>query len=128
MIWPFKRKAKPPRDERGWNEDWQIGDMAECVLADWLSDIPQNPAIGEVRTVAALFEGQAAERPVIVSALAFEGFGALTWHCAAFRKHKPLAADIVAAAKRGARVQDNPRPGEVLRAHLADRTARGEGL
>lgn len=35
MMWPFRKKPtpKPPRiDMRDWNEDWKIGDTAECIV------------------------------------------------------------------------------------------------
>jgi len=39
-MWPFKKKAPPPRDCRNWNEDWQVGDTAEVVATTWVDDIP----------------------------------------------------------------------------------------
>ena len=33
-MWPFTRKPTPPApiDRRDWNEDWKVGDTAECVV------------------------------------------------------------------------------------------------
>ena len=31
-MWPFRNKTAPPRDARDWNDDWQIGDTAECIV------------------------------------------------------------------------------------------------
>lgn len=32
--WLFGRKSQPepPRDLRDWNEDWKVGDIAECII------------------------------------------------------------------------------------------------
>ena len=49
--------ARKPRDERGWNEDWQVGDIAECVLDDWLDLQEFNPKKGDILTVSSLYEG-----------------------------------------------------------------------
>ncbi len=48
-MWPFRKKA--PRDLRCWNEDWRVGDTAECIVgpqsAQWFSEVkPWNrPAL-----------------------------------------------------------------------------------
>lgn len=31
-MWPFRKKPKPPIDARVWNEDWKVGDVAECIV------------------------------------------------------------------------------------------------
>ena len=49
--------APKPRDERGWNEDWQVGDIAECVADDWADWQEFNPKKGDILTVSSLYEG-----------------------------------------------------------------------
>ncbi len=42
MMWPFKKKPAPIVDARDWNEDWSVGDTAECIndADNWHPDMP----------------------------------------------------------------------------------------
>lgn len=95
--WP--PSAPPPQDKRGWNEDWQVGDLAECVLPVdqvWPDDFAENPKRGDVLRVNALVEGLDTLGEALVSGLGFEGKPARHfWAASAFRKLRPAieAAD-----------------------------------
>lgn len=43
-MWPFRKKPVPVLDKREWNEDWKVGDTAECIVdgvrTEWHEDIP----------------------------------------------------------------------------------------
>jgi hypothetical protein len=85
-----RRQPTPPPpliDRREWNEDWQRGDLAECV-ADYWNGPPPWPAKGHVYRVSAICEGRAFERSVVVVGLALDGLPAW-WRCTAFRKLRP---------------------------------------
>lgn len=72
------------------NEDWQAGDLAECVHDDWLDrTIAANPSKGDVLRVVDLYENtDQLGRPVFC--LTFEGKPwDLSWTCTAFRKLRP---------------------------------------
>ena len=104
-FWPFKRRspaapaAKPALayDLRGLNEDWQIGDLAECLIdqASWRPPATDDPARGEVRRVAAIVTGLVVTGEGLITALKFEHFDKKAWHCINFRKLRPelVAAD-----------------------------------
>jgi hypothetical protein len=100
--------SSPPRDERGWAEDWQVGDVAECIADDWHVESTFNPKRGDVLTVSGLIEGVTADGLTIFSALAFEGKPPGNWwDNRNFRKHRPAEAIVTAAgraAKRRERV------------------------
>ena len=42
-MWPFRKKLTPPPtilDRRDWNDDWKVGDIAECIVeADGWGDL-----------------------------------------------------------------------------------------
>lgn len=63
MFWPFKKKQAPsrpaPRDHRNWNEDWKIGDTAECVRENWHESVRpwERLALGTRLTVTGFSEG-----------------------------------------------------------------------
>ena len=104
--------APKSRDERGWNEDWQVGDIAECVADDWVRWQEFNPKKGDILTVSRLYEGPSINGNVICSYLLFEGKpNDAGWHCIYFRKHRGVAEAIKQAASRGARVRMPEREG-----------------
>lgn len=98
------------RDLRGWNEDWQVGDLARCRARGFYPPTIDDPRYGQILRVSAMVEGVAMSGTIRISALKFEGkdqrFG---WHCEAFTKVRPEhAADeveigIIARIKRAAR-------------------------
>lgn len=61
MMFFRKKKSEPPMDCRVWNEDWQVGDIAECVVEykDFCQIIPpwQRPRKGQQLTVSGFSEG-----------------------------------------------------------------------
>lgn len=86
----FSRKPKPPVDRRGWSEDWQVGDRAQCIADDWLDDVPYNPKRGDVLRVSSLAEGPTSDGTYVISALMFEGKPTNRgWHEAYFQKIRP---------------------------------------
>jgi hypothetical protein len=98
------------RDLRGWNEDWQVGDLAKCHARGFYPPTIDDPTYGQILRVSALVEGVSMHGTIRISALKFEGkpqrFG---WHCAAFTKVRPEATaeevetGIIARIKRAAR-------------------------
>ena len=104
--------APKPRDERGWNEDWQVGDIAECVADDWLEWQEFNPKKGDILTVSSLYEGPTLNGEILFSYLFFEGKpNDAGWHCISFRKHRGVAEAIKQAASRGEPVHTPEREG-----------------
>jgi hypothetical protein len=108
----FGRKAPTPVDLRGWNEDWQVGDLAVCIEDEWGRVHCAAPVKGDVLRVSALMEGCASTGNKMISGLRFEGKPQnLAWHCGAFRKIRPevnadevetgIIQQIKRAAKRG---------------------------
>lgn len=105
------RNAASPRDLRAWAEDWQVGDIAECIGDGWLDPQPYNPKMGDVLTVAAIAECVADAGPwqgALFIGLAFEGLPrGCFYNNTAFRKHRP-AALIIGAAISAARRERQP--------------------
>lgn len=100
MTWwnPFRRapKAPPPSppspvDRREMNEDWTVGDLAECIADNWSKqDFPGNPRVGDVLRVSGVTEGIALGSNHLIIALGFESKQAnLYWDCTSFRKLRP---------------------------------------
>ena len=103
--WPFRKAAQlppgpvpdwppappAPADRRGWSEDWQIGDLAECRTGvQWIITTGIDPQPGDILRVTALREGIDMTATVLVSALGFAGKPAgLFWAQSAFRKLRP---------------------------------------
>lgn len=64
MMWPFRKKSQPSVDRREWNEDWQVGDTAECIVDGariiWHPDISpwERPVFGQKFTVSGFCEGR----------------------------------------------------------------------
>lgn len=98
MSWwnPFKRKSAPPsksnepRDQRQASEDWQVGDLAECIDEDW----PRvwgvtHPSKGQILRVAAVDEGEDCIFGIQIIVLRFEGWGKYGWDNRNFRKLRP---------------------------------------
>lgn len=100
MFGWFRRKPEPPtppRDERVWNEDWQVGDTAECIVdgirTSWRKDIPpwERPAFGQRLVVAGFKECPATDNSIRYF-LVF-----VDWPCPmcteGFRKVRPVATE-----------------------------------
>jgi hypothetical protein len=93
-MWTFK-KAPPPKpsppDKRVWNEDWQIGDIAECVPCNWYERVPpwMRPKAGS-RFVVRGFSEQLGSDGALRYFLHFDELphGLST---GAFRKVRPIA-------------------------------------
>ncbi len=111
-MWPFSKKPAPKapfRDYRIWNEDWKVGDTAECVTDNWHDCIPpwHRPAIGARFTVVGFSEGANDIARVRAYFLKLEGWP-FELSCTAFRKVRPVAveqSEVVSAilnAKPGA--------------------------
>ena len=106
-MWPFARKgptlALP--DQRGLNEDWRAGDLAECIESGWQHpNDPHHPKVGDVLRVSAITDGPCVcvGRPAaLITGLRFEGKPQnRAWHCRSFRKLRPVhtAADVAFTA------------------------------
>lgn len=89
----FGRKPpapRPPVDRRGWTEDWQVGDLAQCLVDQFDGPTLQDPKRGEVLRVAGLWEGVDIRGAFILSGLSFEGRSPNSfWVQSAFRKIRP---------------------------------------
>lgn len=102
-MWPFRKKAAPspakpePKDFRNWNEDWKVGDTAECIVdgvnRTWHERVPpwERPAFGARFTVVGFSEGPAIDGSIRYW-LKLEG-----WPCkvttSSFRKVRPIATE-----------------------------------
>ncbi|WP_062770454.1 hypothetical protein [Sphingopyxis terrae] len=88
----FGRKPKPtqPIDRRGWSEDWQVGDLAQCISDKWYRQWAENPKRGDVLRVCGLVEGISTTGEDIISALQFESKPAnRSWAENMFQKIRP---------------------------------------
>ena len=101
-------KPLPLHDLRGLNEDWKVGDLAECICDDWSVPLTCNPKKGEFLTVSRVSD----DGDQVVDGRRFQ-FHALeffdkprgaAWHCASFKKHRGVVEAIKRAAARGAPV------------------------
>lgn len=104
-----------PDDRRGWNDDWQVGDLALCIDPLLTGKIgvgsgAARPVCGRIYRVSGLFEGVNKSGTALLSGLMFVGLPTgLAWHCSSFRKIRPdVAADeietgLVAKIKRAAK-------------------------
>ncbi|MGL5734313.1 MAG: hypothetical protein ACRCYS_05540 [Beijerinckiaceae bacterium] len=104
-MWPFRKKPEPPRDLREWNEDWKIGDTAECIIEPtsprWSNRCPpwERPALGQRLTVSGFAEGEMCGGTAICYFLRFSDWpSGLT--TTAFRKVRPVATEQSEVAKR----------------------------
>lgn len=86
----FSRKPKPPVDRRGWSEDWQVGDVAVCVISDFTADWSDNPKRGDVLRVSGFREGITVCGTSVVSGLSFFGKPEThAWPNECFQKIRP---------------------------------------
>lgn len=98
MFWgdPPPPPAPEPRDIRDWNEDWRVGDTAECVAtADtWADSVPpwNRPSTGTRLIVTGFKEGLSRDKAYRAYFLLFaEHPAGLT--TTAFRKVRPVASE-----------------------------------
>lgn len=104
--------APEPKDERGWSEDWKVGDLARCKRVNWMRKSEFDPKEGDLLRVSALlFDGWVRDANVKASALRFEGKPQdMAWHNLAFTKIRPdhsadeIETGIIDKIKKGARV------------------------
>lgn len=99
MSWwnPFKRKSAPPPksnepdDQRQASEDWQAGDLAECIDDNWPPILGvTHPKLGDVLRVSAVDEGADFLFGIQIIVLRFEGRPqTLGWDNRHFRKLRP---------------------------------------
>jgi hypothetical protein len=110
----FGRKAPPTQqaivDRREMNEDWQIGDLAECIADSWHIPDQCSPRVGDILRVSGVIDGTVMLTNVLVIALRFEGKPAnMGWICTGFRKlrplHEPCEADFKALIKQPRKVR-----------------------
>lgn len=89
--WP----PSAPEDRRGWSEDWQIGDLAECLISkeEWPDQSKPHPDKGEILRVNAMGEGLTNCGSKLISGLGFEGRPVgVFWAQQCFRKLRPEVA------------------------------------
>lgn len=119
-MWPFRKKPEPPapqNDGRVWNEDWQIGDTAECIREHdgWHPNVVpwHRPKKGQRFTVTGFSEGMTyADTQAYF--LKLEGWP-VSLDTTSFRKVRPNSVDeseiverILKAPKVGADVTREP--------------------
>jgi hypothetical protein len=86
--WPPISEA-PPRDLRGLNEDWRVGDLAKCLRGTWKWADGNDPKAGEVLRVSGVSDGRCPDG-TLITALWFERTGdTKAYHCIAFVKIRP---------------------------------------
>lgn len=117
--WFRKKPETPPapRDCRVWNEDWKVGDTAECVVDNWHSDLPhwERPRIGQQFRVLGFKDSHAIYSGKRAYFLILEGWP-VALETTAFRKVRPVATEESEVVSRIL----NAKPG-------ADRTREGVG-
>lgn len=104
--------APEPKDERGWSEDWQVGDLARCHVKAWLSQTEFCPEYGDILRVSDLvYDGKHSASGLLGSGLRFEGKPQdMAWHNRGFTKIRPdhsadeIETGIIEKIKKGARV------------------------
>lgn len=87
-FWPFRRRKIV--DRRILNEDWAVGDLAECLVdpAMWGFDSGDEPRKGAVLRVTRIEDRVASVMDVRAYFLHFEGH-ACCYECRGFRKIRP---------------------------------------
>lgn len=115
MFGLFKKKPAPPADRRVWNEDWQIGDTAECIRDDWYNPpVPpwEQPRVGQHFIIAG-FRESIGTRGSLAYYLVFEGLPKeWGWETSCFRKVRPEAkeeSEIVERILKAKPGKDQPR-------------------
>lgn len=92
------------------NEDWRVGDLAECIASRWADSDSADPVKGEIRRVSGIIDGVNDRYAVRVLALSFEGYGAESWCTTGFRKirplHEPAEEEFTALIKRPVRTKE----------------------
>lgn len=106
-MWPFSRRKEPeapppakpePLDLRNWNEDWKVGDTAECVVSPdsrrWLEECRpwERPALGQQFTVSGFSENKIKSINAVAYFLELEGWP-VRLSTTAFRKVRPVATE-----------------------------------
>ncbi len=84
-----------PIDRRDWNDDWQVGDTAECIAGfdDWHPDVkPWHRLAKGTRLIVSGFMERVASDNTLRYFLQFEGLSS-GWSTDAFRKVRPVASE-----------------------------------
>ena len=110
-MWPFKRNPPPLVDNRVWNEDWRVGDTAECIIGQdkWNTLIPpwEKPAKGQRLTVSGFRDGIGYGSRAAYYFLLFSDWP-VGLSTQAFRKVRTVTAEATNVAQR---ILDAPTPG-----------------
>ena len=71
----FRREPEPPKvqDRRWMNEDWRVGDLAECICGNWEFPQPEDPMSGDILRVTSIGDGPTPDGRLLITALGFEG-------------------------------------------------------
>lgn len=112
MNWKFWKK--PIKDRRVWNDDWQVGDIAEALLPQdsWdFKDPWECPAKGARLTVIGLSEGVCEPSNARAYFLRFAEIDS-EWATQGFRKVRPIAKKQSAIAEK---ILSTPNPKEIER-------------
>ena len=98
-MWPFRKKPPaPPRDCRVWNDDWRVGDTAECIVGSGIQrwDVCvepwHRPPLGARLTVSGFIEGVGARGNARYYFLKFSDWP-IALPTQAFRKVRPVASE-----------------------------------
>ena len=90
MIWPFRKRRPAVRDCRILSEDWQIGDLAECIADGFVDSDEIDPKKGDVLRVSDVCEGINPKYNVRFIGLRFESKPQHRgWDNRGFRKIRP---------------------------------------
>jgi len=115
-MWPFKKKPAPsahPADLRVWNEDWRVGDTAECIVdgvtSTWHPTVRpwERVPFGGRLTVSAFADGQGTDHTLRYF-LRFSDWP-IALPMAAFRKVRPVSTEQPEVVKR---ILKAPKPGK----------------
>ena len=92
-MWPFTRKPKP-LNPGPINEDWRVGDLAECIVdgkGSWYSE--PGPERGDVNKVTHVVAGQCARTRRACWGLILNGYDGRAFGAHNFRKDPPLNSE-----------------------------------
>jgi hypothetical protein len=89
MIWPFRKRA--PAAPSPIEDDWQVGDLAECLNEDGWESAVTGPALHQILPVTRIAHGTLVNTNGRTAwGLHFARFPGIFYHSAQFRRIRPV--------------------------------------
>jgi len=113
-MWPFRKKPESePQDHRIWNDDWKVGDIAECIVGltreySWSDDVApwRRPAPKQRLIVSGFREAEGADGALYYF-LAFRDWP-VELPTQGFRKVRPVQKTEKRKAKKSTPIVSDP--------------------